>query len=612
MASVAPISQTGRKTTESPRLANPQSRSSEVTARVLPTPAPGGTLKAWLAWQCRMISGIEHGELFVNQSREGLSANGIAWPEGAISDPAFRELANRAMSESALVAATAKELGSRAAGEVLGYPVINDGKVQAVVVLVLKPRSAVQFRAVIQLLQWGVLWLQSLLTHQTQQESGSGLRTIHILRAAQQGDDVVASATAACDLIAKCYGFSRVTIGMRDGLDVRVVGISGDTLFDPQSLLARDLEAAMSETIDHGAPLLYPASKTPSVSLQNLSRQHGMPLVCVLPMGEGEKCTGALVLERSKVKAPSITLLRELKTVAPMVGRTLHFQYAYERSYSRRLHKHFAAVRQNRKMLTVAAALAGALALLPVPYRITGDAMVEGEVQRAVVAPADGFIAQAGVRAGDEVSAGDVLAEMERGDLSTEQQKWQSERDRYAKEYGEALAGHDRVKAGIAQARMTQADAELKLVSDQLERAVLRAPFDGVIVRGDLSRSLGAAVERGDVLFEVAPLTDYRLTTEVDEHDILDLEVGQHGVVRLAGMPGKRHDVIVERISPIAVSERGKTFFRVESRLESADVGIRPGMQGVAKFEAGKQPLLWTWTRSTWSRVRLWIWSLGI
>jgi hypothetical protein len=41
-----------------------------------------------------------------------------------------------------------------------------------------------------------------------------------------------------------------------------------------------------------------------------------------------------------------------------------------------------------------------------------------------------------------------------------------------------------------------------------------------VVVKGDLSQSLGAAVERGNVLFELAPLDSYRVIMKVDERDI--------------------------------------------------------------------------------------------
>ena len=41
-----------------------------------------------------------------------------------------------------------------------------------------------------------------------------------------------------------------------------------------------------------------------------------------------------------------------------------------------------------------------------------------------------------------------------------------------------------------------------------------------VVVSGDLTQSLGAPLERGQVMLELAPLDAYRVTLQVDERDI--------------------------------------------------------------------------------------------
>ena len=45
--------------------------------------------------------------------------------------------------------------------------------------------------------------------------------------------------------------------------------------------------------------------------------------------------------------------------------------------------------------------------------------------------------------------------------------------------------------------------------------------------------------ERGQVLFEIAPLDSYRLVVQVDERDIAGVAVGQHGRLTLSGLPGE-------------------------------------------------------------------------
>jgi multidrug resistance efflux pump len=198
---------------------------------------------------------------------------------------------------------------------------------------------------------------------------------------------------------------------------------------------------------------------------------------------------------------------------------------------------------------------------------------------------------------------------MEDKDLLLEQQKWSSQKMQYSREYRNALSEHDRSEVSILSARIEQADAQLELVNAQLLRTQISAPFDGVVVSGDLSQSLGSPVERGDVLFEVAPLDDYRLVLHVKESDIQQIETGQQGELRLTGLPGEPLAFVIDRITPVAAATEGSNGFRVESRLVDAPQQLLPGMQGVAKVDAGQKNLFWIWTHSLADWLRLWTWT---
>lgn len=265
-----------------------------------------------------------------------------------------------------------------------------------------------------------------------------------------------------------------------------------------------------------------------------------------------------------------------------------------------------------RKLLagTALAALA-ALWTVQGTYRVSAPAVLEGEVQRAIVAPYDGHVAAADVRAGDVVSAGDPIASLDDRDLRLERSKWVNERASHEAAYGEALAKRDTVQMGLSRKRMDQAGAEIARVDEQLARARLRAPFDGVVVAGDLSQSLGSPVQVGQVLFEIAPLDGYRVMLEVDEHDVARLGGGQTGHLLIAALPSTALEFRIDRIVPVAVADQGRNFFRVEARLTTREALLRPGMRGVAKVDLGQRRLLWIWTHSLLQRARLWAWSLG-
>src|SRR6185295_2858693 len=105
-------------------------------------------------------------------------------------------------------------------------------------------------------------------------------------------------------------------------------------------------------------------------------------------------------------------------------------------------------------------------------------------------------------------------------DLQLERIKWQSEFEQASRKYQDALVKHDPGNARVFSAQMDQAEAQLGLAQERLQRTRIVAPFDGVVVSGDLSQLLGSPLEKGKVLFEVAPLDAYRVILQVDERDV--------------------------------------------------------------------------------------------
>ncbi|NNM52300.1 MAG: HlyD family efflux transporter periplasmic adaptor subunit, partial [Pseudomonadales bacterium] len=249
--------------------------------------------------------------------------------------------------------------------------------------------------------------------------------------------------------------------------------------------------------------------------------------------------------------------------------------------------------------------------LLPATYRVTAKTSIEGQVQRVIPAPFQGFVSKSWHRAGETVHAGDVLAELDDKDLLMEQAKWQGESDQYARKLREAMAEDNLADTQVLSAQYDQAAAQLALVQSKLDRVKLIAPFDGILVSGDLSQSIGEPVDEGKTLFEVAPLTHYKVILKVDERDVAYLNEGQSGQLVLAGMPGDPLELVVKRIVPVAVAEDGLNYFRVEADLLGhAPPLLRPGMEGIGKINMGRRSLLWIWTHhfTDWLRLQTWTW----
>jgi RND family efflux transporter MFP subunit len=257
-----------------------------------------------------------------------------------------------------------------------------------------------------------------------------------------------------------------------------------------------------------------------------------------------------------------------------------------------------------------AAALIAFFSLTTGTYRISAKTVIEGAVQRAAAAPFDGYIRQSFVRPGDVVRKGDVLFRLDDRDLKLEQTRLASEREQLVRKHRQALANQDRASMAVLAAQMDQTDAQLDLVKERLSRATALAPFDGIIVSGDLSQLLGTPVEQGKILFQIAPLNDYRIVLEVEEKDINDVGVGQTGELTLSGMPDQRMSFAVRQMTPVSTAQEGKNYFRVEAQLDSPQANLRPGMEGVGKIAVGERKLAWIWTRNLvdWLRFSAWKW----
>lgn len=454
--------------------------------------------------------------------------------------------------------------------------------------------------------------------------SGAGLeRTLDLLAIALEPRPVAATVLAVTTELASVLGCERVSLGHLGGDELVLDAISHTAQLDPRSHLWRDLVVAMQEAIDQDAVVVYPApeGETPMAAAahRQLADQHGLATVWTLPLRDGDALAGALLVEfASGQRAPAATRawLEQLASLlAPVLGLCRRDQAPFGERVRvllcRELPLATGLDRLNARLaLGAALILLLALALLPATHHVTAPAALEGIVQRAIVAPMPAFVAESRRRAGDVVRKGEVLGMLEDADLRLEARKWEAKREQRRKELRAAMAESDRSQVRILQAQLEQAEAELALIAEQRQRTRLVAPFDGIVTHGDLSQALGTPVERGEVLFEVAPQDDYRVILEVDGRDIAFVETGQAGRLTLQALPGAARPLTVRRVTPISSAEAGRSFFRVEAALEGEGSGLRPGMDGVAKIDVGSRSLLWIWTHSVldWLRMAWWAW----
>jgi multidrug resistance efflux pump len=451
------------------------------------------------------------------------------------------------------------------------------------------------------------------------------LRTVTEIQAAVLSHtELKAAAQALSRESASRLGFTLVSVGLLKNGDMQVVADSEGFATEPEIAHGERLAQAMVEALDQMCSLSLPQSRPaeqPRITLaleQLLQTEPGS--AASVPVVANGKALGALCAQRSgggQISSQELALLEQLAALAaPVLQLMQHNERPWHRRLKDATQARWKKAEGSTPLVARAAAAMAAVMLLavllwPGNAWVGGHARVEGAVQRTLVAPMDGFLGQVHVRPGDTVRAGQLLAVLADQDLQIERARWESQIAQHENAYVAAQATANRTQLVINQSKASEAEAQLDLVNAKLARARIAAPFDGVVIQGDLSQQLGAPLQQGAELMTLAPLGQYRVIVEVDERDIGSVKLGQEGSMALSALPWDTQALRVVRITPVANVVLGRNVYEVEATLVGAPPdGLRPGLQGTAHLQSGSAPRVWNWTRRLVDAARLFWWEL--
>jgi RND family efflux transporter MFP subunit len=581
-------------------------------------------LQTWLFQQCRMLSGVVQAVLLTGPPDMGPYTKALFWPDKHHDHAALSRVAQAALRSKQTLIKTRNNSFEKTGDplDALACPLLFSGRLFGVVAIEMTHRSQSMQKATLRQVQAGVRWLEIIIRLQGSTAKKQLVNLIDLVAAGLEHEKFGIAATEVTNELAERFSCRRVSLGFLRYNRLRIEAQSHSSRIDQNSNKIRAIRDAMSESLDQESTVVYPAESDDTALVTRfhaeLSRTQQGTAICTLPLIKNGKKVGALLLERTANKPFTAASVKQCEQIGLLLGPVLETRRRDERSLpskildslQRLLVKLFGPRHLTLKMgVAFSAMLLIWLSLAGGTFQISSDSVLEAEICRSVVAPQQGYIAAAHVRAGDLVQEGDLLATLDDQELRLEQRRWQSQRAQLAKEYRKALAGMDRAEVAILKAKRAQAEAQLKLVEQQLARATLIAPFSGLIVKGDLSQALGSPVTRGEVLYEVAPTDEYRVVMKVDDRDIGLVSRGQQGQLKLSGIPDQAINITINRLTPVSITEGGRNFFRVEAVMESQSDLMRPGMEGIAKIKIGQAKLIWIWTRRLVDWLRLFVWN---
>lgn len=588
----------------------------------------GEYCRYWLTLQCSILTNVVQGIVVLAEPGKNSYSPRANWPENGGNPERLTEISERVLEEKSalLVELNHTESDSNGSKQNYGvaYPIMAGNEFYGLVALEVLAETEDHLKYTMEQLQWGISWMEVMLRREREDDAkGSFTRLTASV-------DLLADVLSRKTYTSACISFvtelathlecDRVSFGFLKNKKIKIQAVSHSSRVSDNMNMIRAIVQAMEEAVTQRKEIYYPASMDDHQIVRDhelLARQHGAEYILSIPFYDEDKYSGVITLERSKSRPFSEDEAMYCNSVAALILPVLEVMRQKERSIllqaldgsKNQVKKLIGSEYTGRKLLALL--LMFLLVFFYVKegdYKISANTVLEGAVRRVIVAPFEGYIKDSYTRAGDFVEQDEKMCVMDDRELRLERLNWMSKMAQYQKQYQEAQAKHKRAEAKIIKAQLDQAEARLNLTESQLKRTTLVAPFKGIVLSGDLSQRLGGAIGKGEVLFEIAPLDEYRIILEVDERRITDVSVGQQGWMILSALPNEKMGFIVEKITPITTAREGLNYFRVEAKPSTVIDRLRPGMEGIGKIYVDRKNLFSIWTRNMreWFKLKAW------
>ncbi len=443
---------------------------------------------------------------------------------------------------------------------------------------------------------------------------------LDLLVPVNEAERFLSAALAFCNGTATRFRCDRVSLGWLDRGYIRLRAISRTESFDRRMAAAQALERVMEECVDQDEEVLWPAGEGASVvtrAHEQFAADQKAPHLCSLPLRRDGKAAGVLTCERAQSPFTE-TEVQQLRLGCDLAARRLGDLAQRDRWFGRRWAESGRSTAASwlgpehtaSKLLAllIAAALV-VLVFVRVNYRVEGNFILRSDKASFLTAPFDGYIEQVFVRPGDHVEAGAPLLSLKRNELLLDQAAALAEWTRYERESEKARAAKNLAEMRIDAALAQEARARLDLVQYRLDNAVIRAPFEGLVVEGDLRERIAAPVKQGDALYKVARIDSLYAEAEIRERDLKEILGHDTGQIAFVTRPKAKYDVTVQTLEPAAVTKKDGNVFLLRLRpVDPVASWWRPGMTGLCKLSVEKRSLLWILTHRTVDFLRMKLW----
>jgi RND family efflux transporter MFP subunit len=380
--------------------------------------------------------------------------------------------------------------------------------------------------------------------------------------------------------------------------------------------------AALSEEIiqvrQHGEKIDATREET-RAKFEKYFAESGVRGFYAMPLGDDTGRVGMYALESSDPDFLSPAHIEILQVLAGQATVALRNAQMYKEvpfisvlePVLERKRKFMAMEKKRRAMIVgLAAAAIIFLAIVPLPLRVSGDAVV-APVHRAQVQPEiEGVVGAVYVHEGESVKAGEVLAELNAWDFRSALAGAEAKYQTALLQVNHSLAGNDSGEAGVQRVQADYWRGEVDRAKNLLSKTQLRSPIDGVVSTPHVENLVGRRLQYGDTFAEVTDTSRALVDLAVDDADAGMLRAGLPAVIKLNSYALRTFHGDVQVVSPKGEVEHDNRVFFARVLLPNSDGAIRSGMEGQGKVRVAWRPAGYVLFRRPviWIYSKLWSW----
>lgn len=291
----------------------------------------------------------------------------------------------------------------------------------------------------------------------------------------------------------------------------------------------------------------------------------------------------------------------------------------------------------------IATSFIAVILAIPVPWWIHSSFLIEPHNVQHVYSLSSGHLESVEVAPGEMVSRGDVLIVLSNEDLEDEKRKLSQQLKLAQSQRKTGLALNSPDEVSIAEQRIAAIEGQVRLIEEQLEHLIIKAPVSGRVVSAEAvaeptssmseetrlhswhgtifkQRNQQAFVEQATHLLSIAPDDDMQAVLLVSQDVRNELQVGTPVLLRSYHLPDHKYEAVVTKIAdrqsefaPAALSNKHggdlSTVTDQQGREKLAEIAyqatvkltentelMRTGLRGRARFIVDKRSLGgWFW-----------------